>query len=386
MTTNRCLRSSPTSQPCSPGLFRRRTLPVLVCLALAIVACGRDRPLAAASAEASASEPRRERTDLKDDELATIELFREASRSVVYITSIALRRDWFDLNVYQIPRGTGSGIVWDDKGRIVTNFHVIQGANAAQVTLHDQSVWDARVIGIAPEKDLAVLEIEAPKESLHPVTLGVSADLQVGQSVFAIGNPFGLDHTLTTGVISALGREIESVARIPIRDVIQTDAAINPGNSGGPLLDSSGRLIGVNAAIYSPSGAYAGIGFAIPSDTVSWVVPELISRGVIERPTLGVEVLSARVVENLELEGALIGRVVTGSGADRAGLRGTRRDSFGRVLLGDVIVEVAGHPVKTSDDLLLALDRHKPGDEVEVLALREGRPQTFLVELGASDR
>lgn len=322
------------------------------------------------------------RPGLKTDELATIDLFRRASPSVAYITSISLRRDWFDLNVYEIPRGTGSGFVWDEEGRIVTNFHVIQGANAAQVTLFDRSVWDARVVGVAPEKDLAVLQIEAPVDSLHPIDLGSSADLLVGQSVYAIGNPFGLDQTLTTGVISALGREIESAARIPIRDVIQTDAAINPGNSGGPLLDSSGRLIGVNTAIYSPSGAYAGIGFAIPADTVRWVVPELISKGVIERPTLGVELLSTRVVENLGLEGALIGRVLRGSGADRAGLRGTRRDAFGRVILGDVIVELAGRPVRGADDLLLALDRHRPGQQVEVVVLREGEERTLLVELG----
>lgn len=319
-------------------------------------------------------------------EEATIELFRRASRSVVYITSISLRRDWFDLNVYEIPRGTGSGFVWDAKGRIVTNYHVLQGANAAQVTLQDQSVWDSKVIGVAPEKDLAVLEIAAPPDSLHPITVGSSADLQVGQSVLAIGNPFGLDQTLTTGVISALGREIESVARIPIRDVIQTDAAINPGNSGGPLLDSAGRLIGVNTAIFSPSGAYAGIGFAIPVDTVSWVVPELISKGVVERPTLGVELLSARVAENLGLHGAVIGRIVPGSGADRAGLLGTRRDVYGRVILGDVIVEVAGLAVKGIDDLLLALDRLRPGQEVEVSLIRDGQPLTVAVELGVPSR
>ena len=305
---------------------------VLSVLAIAVASQGTaDRAAAVPSPEG-----------LTAAEQATIDLFSRASRSVAYITSISLRRDWFDLNVYEIPRGTGSGFVWDDEGRIVTNFHVIQGANAAQVTLQDQSVWDAKVIGIAPDKDLAVLEIEAPQEVLHPIAVGTSADLQVGQSVFAIGNPFGLDQTLTTGVISALGREIESVARIPIRDVIQTDAAINPGNSGGPLLDSSGRLIGVNTAIFSPSGAYAGIGFAIPVDTVAWVVPELIGKGVIERPTLGVELLSARLAQNLGLEGAVIGRVLPGSGADRAGLRGTRRDAYGRIVLGDLIVEVAG--------------------------------------------
>jgi S1-C subfamily serine protease len=221
---------------------------------------------------------------LTDDERETIALFEQASPSVVYITSLSVRRDLFTLNVLEIPQGTGSGFVWDDAGHIVTNFHVIQNADRAQVTLADRSTWVAELVGVAPAKDLAVLRIDAPAAKLRPLPVGSSEDLRVGQTVLAIGDPFGLDQTLTTGVISALGREIESVAQIPIRDVIQTDAAINPGNSGGPLLDSSGRLIGVNAAIYSPSGAYAGIGFSIPVDTVKWVVPELIEHGELRRP------------------------------------------------------------------------------------------------------
>ena len=208
----------------------------------------------------------------------------------------------------------------------------------------------------------------------------------MGQKVLAIGNPFGLDQTLTTGVISALGREIESVTREPIRNVIQTDAAINPGNSGGPLLDSAGRLIGVNTAIYSPSGAYAGIGFAIPVDTVRWVVPELIAKGRIVRPTLGVEMVTAQTVAGLEVEGALIYRVVRGSGADEAGLRGTRRDRLGRIEFGDIIVEIDGKPVRSSDDLILLLERHRVGDTVEVTALRDGQRRTFSVRLGPPHR
>ncbi len=241
--------------------------------------------------------------ELGRGERDTIELFRRTAPSVTFITSIARRRDFFSLNVYEIPQGTGSGFVWDDAGHVVTNFHVIRGSSRAQVTLADQSTWDATLVGAAPEKDLAVLHIEAPEELLNPVQVGTSSDLQVGQRVFAIGNPFGLDHTLTTGVISALGREIDSQTDQPIRDVIQTDAAINPGNSGGPLLDSGGRLIGVNTAIVSPSGAYAGIGFAIPVDTVNWVVPELITRGRIERPTLGVELAAEQLLARLGLEG-----------------------------------------------------------------------------------
>ncbi len=223
----------------------------------------------AVTLERAGPRPIAPRGELAADEKSTIALFRQASPSIVHITAVSVARDLFTLNLLQIPEGTGSGLVWDDTGNIVTNYHVIQNAGAAQVTLADQSTWKARLVGIAPDKDLAVLKIDAPKSRLRPIPIGTSKDLQVGQSAFAIGNPFGLDQTLTTGVVSALGREIESVTRRPIQGVIQTDAAVNPGNSGGPLLDSAGRLIGVNTAIYSPSGASVGIGFAIPVDTVN---------------------------------------------------------------------------------------------------------------------
>ena len=318
---------------------------------------------------------------IRDDERSTVELFQRSSPSVVFITSLSLRRNAFRLNIMQIPRGSGSGFIWDEAGHIVTNFHVIQGADAAQVTLADQSTWDAKLIGTAPEKDLAVLQIEAPTEHLHPIPIGTASDLLVGQQVFAIGNPFGLDHTLTTGVISALGREIDSVARIPIRDVIQTDAAINPGNSGGPLLDSSGRLIGVNTAIYSPSGAYAGIGFAIPVDTVQWVVPDLISHGKVIRPTLGVQVASNQIAQQLGITGALVLDVNQGSGAAHAGLRPTRRDSRGRLILGDIIVAIDDDPVKSFGDLLLLMEKHEVGDTVRVGLTRDGKRQEVRVVL-----
>ena len=322
------------------------------------------------------------RGELTPDEQAVIRLFQRLSPSVAYITSVTLKRDWYSLNIYEIPRGAGSGFVWDSQGHIVTNFHVLEGASSAKVTLADQSTWEATVVGIAPEKDLAVLRVEAPRDLLKPIPLGTSRDLKVGQSVLAIGNPFGLDRTLTTGVISALGREIESVTRIPIRGVIQTDAAINPGNSGGPLLDSAGRLIGVNTAIYSPSGAYAGIGFAIPADTVSWVVPELIAKGRIERPTLGVDIVTAQAVARVASEGALVMRVARGSGAARAGIRGTQRDRLGRVRLGDIIVWVGGLPIRTTDDLWLALDRRRAGEVVEVEVIRDSERLSFEVVLG----
>jgi S1-C subfamily serine protease len=321
------------------------------------------------------------RPDLNVRERSVIELFGEAAPSVVYITSISMRRDFFSLNVMEIPRGTGSGFVWDDSGHVVTNYHVIQDADAAQVTLADQTTWEAVLVGAAPEKDLAVLRIEAPTERLRPIELGSSHDLQVGQDVLAIGTPFGFDQTLTTGVISAVGREIESVTGIPIQDVIQTDAAINPGNSGGPLLDSAGRLIGVNTSIVSTSGSYAGIGFAIPADTVNWVVPDLIRYGRVRRPALGVQLANTQVSRRLGIDGVLILRVVPGSGAERAGLRSTYRTRGGRVELGDIIVAVDGQPVRSSYDLQLLLEKREVGERVNLGVVRSGREIEVAVAL-----
>jgi S1-C subfamily serine protease len=326
------------------------------------------------------------RPELAEEERATISLFERASPSVVYVTSLARQRDFFSMNVQEIPRGSGSGFIWDRQGHVVTNFHVIEGGSNWQVTLSDQSNWDAEVVGYAPEKDLAVLRIRAPQNRLPPLPLGNSDNLRVGQAVFAIGNPFGLDQTLTTGVVSALGREIQSVAGTPIRDVVQTDAAINPGNSGGPLLDSAGRLIGVNTAIFSPSGAYAGIGFAIPEHSVRWVVPDLIRYGRVNRPTLGVELAPEQWNRQLEVEGAVIVRVEPGSGADRAGLRPLQQGRGRSVILGDVIQSVDGKPVTSIGDLLLALEERKAGDVVRVGILRDGRRQEVQVRLDPAPR
>jgi S1-C subfamily serine protease len=320
---------------------------------------------------------------LTEEERATIDLFEHASPSVVYITSLSVRRDFFTLNVLEIPSGTGSGFVWDDDGHVVTNFHVIQGADRAQVTLADRTTWTASLVGIAPAKDLAVLRIDAPRDLLKPLPLGGSAELRVGQSVYAIGNPFGLDQTLTTGIISALGREIESVAQVPIRDVIQTDAAINPGNSGGPLLDSSGRLIGVNTAIYSPSGAYAGIGFSIPVDTVKWVVPELITHHKLRRPSLGLELATPQVGRRLGVDGALVLAVQPGGAAERAGILPTRRTRGGDIELGDVIVALEDTEIRSNNDVTLALERRTPGEEVELTVVRAGRTLKVRVRLDA---
>ena len=313
------------------------------------------------------------RGDLTPGEKSTIALFRQASPSVLHITAISVQRDLFTLNLYQIPEGTGSGFIWDHSGNVITNFHVIQNADVAQVTLGDQTTWKARRVGVAPDKDIAVLRIDAPANRLQPIPIGTSKDLQVGQSVFAIGNPFGLDQSLTTGVISALGREIESVTRRPIQGVIQTDAAINPGNSGGPLLDSAGRLIGVNTAIYSPSGVSAGIGFAIPVDTVNRIVAELIRYGKVTRPGIGVQIAEEQIADRLGVKGILVVDVVPGSAAAKAGIRPTRREGSGRVRLGDVITAVDGKKVESPNDLFLLLENYKIGDVVNISLLRDGK-------------
>ncbi|HEY9422463.1 MAG TPA: trypsin-like peptidase domain-containing protein [Thermoanaerobaculia bacterium] len=327
--------------------------------------------------------PPRPQPELKDEEQATISLFERASPSVVNITSIAVARtSAFSMNLREIPRGSGTGFVWDRQGHVVTNYHVMEGANAARVTLSNGSTLEARLVGVAPEKDLAVVKITEPPARLTPLPLGRSQDLRVGQSVFAIGNPFGLDQTLTTGVVSALGREIESPNGVTIRDVVQTDAAINPGNSGGPLLDSSGRLIGVNTALYSPSGVYAGIGFAIPSYAVSHVVPDLIRYGRVQRPTLGIELAPTQAARQLDLEGAIITRVEPGTGADRAGLRGLQQDRYGRIALGDVIQTIDGERIASSSDLLEVLERKRPGQTVRVGILRGERRMEVNVRLG----
>jgi len=329
-------------------------------------------------------------TGLTTDELSRITIFETSSPSVVHIQSTAtVRRDMFSMNVTRIPAGSGTGFVWDNQGHVVTNFHVVQqGVEDArfslEVILSDQSSWPAEVIGYEADKDVAVLRIKAPAEKLRPLKLGTSTDLRVGQTVLAIGNPFGLDQTLTTGVISGLGREIESVSGRTIQGVIQTDAAINPGNSGGPLLDSSGRLIGVNTAIYSPSGTYAGVGFAVPADEVNRVVPQLIEFGRVIRPVLGITLADDAILRKLGGEGALVINVQPGSGADKAGLQPTTRDNRGRVSLGDVIIKVDGKAISDTNDLFTALDKRGIGDSVKVTVIRRGKEVTVPVVLSAS--
>ncbi|MEE8524979.1 MAG: trypsin-like peptidase domain-containing protein [Thermoanaerobaculia bacterium] len=346
-----------------------------------------DRPsaLSATALAQPAAQPEAQlpALELTPEEERDIAVFRNATPSVVNISNYDLRRDFFSLNVLTIPRGTGSGFVWDRQGHVVTNYHVIAAGDRFQVTLGGED-RDAELVGFAADKDLAVLRVDAPRELLKPIEVGTSANLMVGQKVFAIGNPFGLDQTLTVGVVSALGRELESPSRVPIRDVIQTDAAINPGNSGGPLLDSSGRLIGINTAIYSPSGASAGIGFAVPVDVVRRLVPQLIQYGHAIQPGIGIELLSDYWSSRL-LRGAagiVVGRVVRGSPAARAGIEGLRESRRG-VVPGDVIVAIGDQPVRSTTDLVLAFEDIGIGGQARITLRRGRRERVVEVELEA---
>ena len=322
-------------------------------------------------------------TGLTAGEQATISVFKKASRSVVYITNKAIRRDIWSLNTFEVPQGSGSGFIWDSEGHIVTNFHVVYGADAIQVVLDDQSSYDAKVVGVDPDHDMAVVKVEAPRQKLVPVSVGSSQNLQVGQQVLAIGNPFGLDHTLTTGVVSALGRSIKSVTNRTIEGVIQTDAAINPGNSGGPLLDSGGRLIGVNTQIISPSGAFAGIGFAVPVHMVNRIVPQLIKTGKVIRPGFGITLIPDQISARWGIKGLAIAKVQKGSPADLAGLQSARQTQRGRIHLGDIIQKVDGEPVKNFDDLARILDRYQVGDLVPIEIQRNKRTVTLSIRLQA---
>jgi S1-C subfamily serine protease len=371
-------------RPAAAAVRRPSRVP---CLLLAACLLSAGLPPSVQAQNRAAAQPRAvtPRGPLDADERNHIDVFKRVSPSVVNITSLALQRDLFSLNVSQVPTGTGTGFVWDEAGHIVTNFHVIQEANAARVTLADQTSYRAELVG-APDRDIAVLRIEAPRDKLPAIQVGASRDLQVGQKVYAIGNPFGLDQTLTTGIVSALNREIESVTRRTIKGAIQTDAAINPGNSGGPLLDSAGRLIGVNTAIYSPSGASSGIGFAIPVDEVNRVVPRLIRDGRIVRPSLGISAGTRQVAEALKLpKGVALLRVSPGGPAQRAGLQAFTRTREGGIEAGDVITAVNGEPVTDFDDLLNELERFQSGDTVTLSVWRAGRTRQVSVRLAAGE-
>jgi S1-C subfamily serine protease len=326
------------------------------------------------------------RDELTAEERSNIEVFEAWKGSVVFITTSNRVVDFWTRNVMSVPRGTGSGFVWDDRGHIVTNLHVIADAAEATVKLADGRDYPASLVGVSPAHDIAVLNIAPQGKPLVPVSIGTSDDLRAGQKVFAIGNPFGLDWTLTTGIVSALDRSLDNESGGVIRHLIQTDAAINPGNSGGPLLDSAGRMIGVNTAIYSPSGASAGIGFAIPVDTVNRVVPELIRRGKYVRPGLGFSAPDDQVAAKLGVpKGVLVGEFAPNSPVAKAGLRPITRDSQGRIKLGDVIVAIDGRKVESVNDLYLALEQYKVGDTVKLTVLRDGKPVELKAQLQPID-
>ncbi|NOG55398.1 MAG: trypsin-like serine protease [Planctomycetes bacterium] len=308
------------------------------------------------------------RGNLTDTETTTINIFDAASPAVVYVTNSSYVQNWRTAEVMLQKRDSGSGFIWDDQGHIVTNYHVVEGTQQHVVTLADGSSWDALVVGASKRHDLAVLRISAPIGKLIPIPIGQSSDLRVGQSVFAIGNPFGLDQTLTTGVISALHRDIQQEEGVILRDMIQTDAAINPGNSGGPLLDSAGRLVGVNAAIYSPNytPSNVGIGFAVPVDIVNEVVPQLINHGREVRPWMGVVLIPTTAIPALSdngITGLLVREVYRNSPADKAGISGTYIQR-GRLVLGDIVMSIDGTPVPDTDTFRTIMQDYTGGQTV----------------------
>jgi len=368
-----------------PWCERTRLAVVMLVVASAVVPTLSGITVAATSA---ALVPRAvtPRGDLAADEKSTISLFEHTRDSVVFISTSAIVQDFWSRNVLSVPRGTGSGFIWDDAGHVVTNFHVIEGASEATVKLADGSEYKCNLVGASPEHDIAVLKIGRAYKRPPPVPLGTSHDLKVGQKVFAIGNPFGLDWTLTSGIVSALNRSLPGERGSLVEHLIQTDAAINPGNSGGPLLDSAGRLIGINTAIYSPSGTSAGIGFAVPVDTVNRVVPQLIRLGKYVRPSLGLrmdEDLNQRLANALEVHGVVVLRAPTGKLVP--GLQGSTLGRNGDIFLGDVITAVNGKAVDSVHDLALILDELRVGDTVSLSLLRKGKSETLEAHLQAGN-
>eukprot|EP00428_Durinskia_dybowskii_P036919 CAMPEP_0170256552 /NCGR_PEP_ID=MMETSP0116_2-20130129/28129_1 /TAXON_ID=400756 /ORGANISM="Durinskia baltica, Strain CSIRO CS-38" /LENGTH=472 /DNA_ID=CAMNT_0010507561 /DNA_START=54 /DNA_END=1469 /DNA_ORIENTATION=+ len=362
---------------------------------------------ASSSSSAGGSrQPSRPLMDLSAHEQSLIETFKRVSPCVANIktTTVVKAQDGLRLRSLEIPQGTGSGFLWDDKGHIVTNYHVISAGrkdgklpSSVKVKLAGMAeVLEADIVGFEAEKDIAVLRVKDRRNLPRPIDVGTSNDLQVGQSVLAVGNPFGLDDTLTTGIVSALGRDVDGIGGRPIHGCIQTDAAINPGNSGGPLLDSRGRLIGVNTAIFSPNGAgNVGIGFAIPVDTVRRVVNQIILYGKVVRPTLGISIVDDRLVRNIgqqlgrPLEGCLVAEVMPNSPARLAGIQATSMSSDGSVILGDLITGVNGERVRQAEDLISAIEEKNEGDVVSLSVLRKCDPfksETIQVTLTTRDK
>jgi len=330
---------------------------------------------------------------LTEEERNNIAVYEKVADGVVNVTSTAIQMDFF-FNAFP-TQGSGSGSIIDAKGHILTNHHVVANVQKLEVTLADESKWPAKLIGSDPDSDLAVIRIDAPKEKLKIVPMGDSKNLKIGQKVLAIGNPFGLERTLTTGIISSLGRTIRSDAGTLMEDIIQTDAAINPGNSGGPLLNSDGEIIGINSAIISPSGGSVGIGFAIPVNSAKRVVPELIAKGYVTYPWIGatIQSLIPAIAKNLKVSverGAMITEVVKGGPADKAGLKGgSQKVQIGNMIVivgGDIVVKADQHDVKTNDELIRYIREKKPGDTILLKVLRKGTFEEVRVTLGERPR
>jgi S1-C subfamily serine protease len=316
-----------------------------------------------------------------EDENNSISVFRTVAPATVFVTNVRTVVDYARRSTVDVPTGTGSGFIWDTLGHVVTNHHVVQNARKFSVTLYDHRSFDAELIGIDERKDIAVLKLVGAPGDLQAIRVERGLELSVGQKTLAIGNPFGLDQTLTTGIVSAFGRSVPGAGGVTIRDMVQTDAAINPGNSGGPLLDSSGRLIGMNTMIFSQSGSSAGIGFAVPVSTIARVVPQIIKGGRPDRIGIGISIDPQQVLERqYRIRGVIVREVPPNSPAARAGLRGLVRSREG-MALGDVIVGIDDEPVKNYDDLYTILDRHQPGDKVKIVVQRGGQRVELTTEL-----
>ena len=323
-------------------------------------------------------------SELTDSEKRDIEIFKNSRDSVVFISTKEDVVDYYSLTRYTVPKGAGSGFIWDKSGLIVTNYHVIEGASSARVKLRSGKSYSASLVGVYPRRDIAILKIIAPKEKLKAVKIGSSSNLQIGQSVYAIGNPFGLDWTMTKGIVSALNRKVPSSDGFMISGAIQTDAAINPGNSGGVMLDSSGRVVGVNSAIYSPSGGSVGIGFAIPIDLVKRVVDKFIKYGKYIKPSIGIETderINRYLKDVLGIKGVAILSVLKGSDASTKGLLPANFYTDGTIDFGDIIVGVNGKKVESVYDLDDILERQKIGSKVELDILRGKKRTKVLIKL-----
>lgn len=334
-------------------------------------------------ASAASIAPLNESHALLQDEVNNIDIFKKRSPSVVFVNNVQTQRDFWNMIEEDIPVGAGTGFVWDDKGHIVTNFHVVQGSDKVSINLKDGTTLEAKIVGLYDKKDIAVLKVDPSKIKTDGFSnhIADSSHLQVGQKVLAIGNPFGLDQTLTTGVISALDRTMPSIGGVTIRDMVQTDASINRGNSGGPLIDSAGRLIGMNTAIASPTGVSAGIGFAVPSNTIVRIVNQIIKSGKVTQPGLGIGFVPTNVSRAYRINGVVVQQVQPGSGAHKAGIQGLRRGTNHRIELGDIITAIDEEKIEDYDDLYNILSNKKVGDTVKVTTQRDGKKRTVDVTL-----